>query len=294
MKSCPDLSLDQNKRCRASSMCAFILKNMNLVTLSWQIAVRCPKVCLRTPHCDLLWGASQWCVREACVVILISQLYVRWIAWYVVKMQLGLGLLKVIGWETCQSNQRHPCEVVLKSSSRPCGLKVECFCSIMKDFQSFLTTHDGDVTVYWHAQEYTAISLQQGEKLSHWRSAKTRFYGGLISTLVQEIESKCTWIIMYSCFPVIVRVDPLVDNSRTAAKGSQRLSLALSSGVWWLIEKLITFCSWEAIIHSFAWLHTKIWPPNLKWTHAKTKEHQNQPLEVVSDLKITTDSWNSA
>lgn len=34
MKTCPDLSLDQNKPCRVSFMCAFILKNMNLMTLS--------------------------------------------------------------------------------------------------------------------------------------------------------------------------------------------------------------------------------------------------------------------
>lgn len=38
MELCPDLGLDQNKPCRASSMCAFILKNMNLMTVSGQIA----------------------------------------------------------------------------------------------------------------------------------------------------------------------------------------------------------------------------------------------------------------
>ncbi len=61
MKTCPDLSLDQNKRCGASSMCNFILKNMNRMTLSRQTPFPVPKlvckllavICSQQHHSDL-------------------------------------------------------------------------------------------------------------------------------------------------------------------------------------------------------------------------------------------------
>lgn len=53
MKSCPDMSLDQSKPCRASSMCAFILKNMNWMTLIWHfVPLPVPALILEEKSCS--------------------------------------------------------------------------------------------------------------------------------------------------------------------------------------------------------------------------------------------------
>lgn len=79
MKSCPDMSLDQSKPCRASSTCAFILKNMNWMTQIWHfVPLPVPALIWEEKSCSFFpfsfsffWGRCCRCVIQCWNFILL-------------------------------------------------------------------------------------------------------------------------------------------------------------------------------------------------------------------------------